>query len=134
MFSITLARAQQPPPPPALLGVWSYILDVVETAATSSSGWAQRQYLTAVKMLLQSPHNALIKADLRAALGYGGDAALLAMVKEGLLGLRAPSGASCVGVLFVALLCTCGRAVRSCLTLVGFLFFLQYMHTCQLSL
>ena len=115
MFSITLARAQQPPPPPALLGVWSYILDVVETAATSGSGWAQWQYLTAVKMLLQSPHNAVIDDDMRAALGDGGDAALLAMVKEGLLGLREPSGASCVGVYFSLRCCApagvpCGAA------------------------
>ena len=135
MFSITLARAQHPPSPhltspiPALEGVYAHLMDKVATAAIVGQGWAPRQYLTAVVMLLQSPHNAVIKADLRAALGDGGDAALLAMVKKGLLGLRAPSGASCVGVLLVALLCTCGRAVRCCLALVGFLSFPQYMHT-----
>jgi len=86
-------------------------MDKVATAAIVGQGWAPRQYLTAMQQLLQSDHGAVIAADLRAALGDSGDAALLAMVKEGLLGVRASSGASCVGVPFVNLRCCAPAAV-----------------------
>lgn len=110
------AQQHAPPPPsshssflrsltpiPALEGVYAHLISKVATAAIDGKGWAPRQYLTAVQQLLQSEHGAVAEADLQAALGGDGTAvaALLAMVQQGLLGVRASSGASCVGVLFV---------------------------------
>lgn len=55
---------------------------------SDGSGWTSAQFNTTMRMLCASEHGAVLREDLEAALGPGGEEAVLALMRRGMLGMR----------------------------------------------